>query len=54
MTSSHFNEPDWQQQADEARAIARQLPNPEIQSRDDAGCWTMTASQSGRGLGPMR
>ena len=39
MTADHFNDPEhWRQQADEARAIARQLPNPEIQSRDDAGC----------------
>jgi hypothetical protein len=37
MTSSHFNDSEhWRQQADEA--LARQLPNPEIQSRDDAGC----------------
>jgi len=39
MTASHFNDPEhWREQADEPRAIARQLPNPEIQSRDDAGC----------------
>jgi hypothetical protein len=30
MTAGHFNDPEhWRQQADEARAIARQLPNPE-------------------------
>jgi hypothetical protein len=30
MTAGHFNDPEhWRQQADEARAIARQLPKPE-------------------------
>jgi hypothetical protein len=30
MTAGHINDPEhWRQQADEARAIARQLPNPE-------------------------
>jgi hypothetical protein len=30
MTAGHFNDPKhWRQQADEARVIARQLPNPE-------------------------
>jgi hypothetical protein len=30
MTAGHFNDPEhWRQQADEARVIARQLPNPE-------------------------
>ena len=30
MTAGHFNDPEhWRQQADEARATARQLPNPD-------------------------
>jgi hypothetical protein len=30
MTASHLNDSEhWRQQADETRAIARQLPNPE-------------------------
>jgi hypothetical protein len=30
MTAGHFNDPEyWQQKADEARAVARQLLNPD-------------------------
>jgi hypothetical protein len=53
MTAGHFNDPEqWRQQADEARAIARQLPNPEskaVMMRIAAYYY-----RAGRGLGPRR
>jgi hypothetical protein len=51
MTAGHFNDPEhWRQQADEARAIARQLPKPESK----AVMMRIAADYDGAGAGQGR